>query len=242
MNRWLSQNIDLLLSGKTAEGTIITPVAYENISVTPSIGIPVNLRSQLIGRLDSVNLQWDTVAGMQYAVYVGTAPKNGSLTAPNADLTTGVSRMLFNANTVTNNGYVLSQLKPGTYYWSVQAIDNAGRTSAFATNGQFTIGELNIPTEERNGLIAFYTATNGDSWNVATPEKKWKDTNGDFKVYGSEGNWHGVRVQDGHVVEIDLGYSGLTGTLPDMSMFTNLKKLNVAQNKGSPQNSENKAR
>jgi hypothetical protein len=71
-----------------------------------------------------------------------------------------------------------------------------------------------IPAEERAALIAFYDATNGDNWNN---NSGWKtpplDTDG-FALPGTEGSWYGIGVSNGHVTGIEMGFNGLTGSIP----------------------------
>src|ERR1700736_1888254 len=73
----------------------------------------------------------------------------------------------------------------------------------------------NIPTAERNVLLALYTSTNGAAWATSTG---W---NG---AAGTECTWYGVScdVTSSHVVSIVLENNKLTGTLPSLSALAAL--------------------
>ena len=77
-----------------------------------------------------------------------------------------------------------------------------------------------ISTTQKNALVDFYHATNGDSWN-----NSWDLTT-------SPDTWHGVTIQDGQVVGISLLFNNLSGTLPaSLSDLTALKTLELSFNK-----------
>ncbi|MCP5051286.1 MAG: hypothetical protein GY940_29240 [bacterium] len=75
--------------------------------------------------------------------------------------------------------------------------------------------DAKIPLTEREALINFYTATNGDNWES---NSGWKDgeISGDgFAPPGSEGNWQGITVFADHVTKISFIRNGLYGQLPE---------------------------
>ncbi|WP_066218664.1 T9SS type A sorting domain-containing protein [Formosa haliotis] len=75
-----------------------------------------------------------------------------------------------------------------------------------------------VSDTEKNALIEFYKATNGDSWLNNT---NWLT---DEPVR----NWFGVKVSGNKVVELDFVYNNLTGTLPaDIGVFKELEWLIV---------------
>ncbi len=85
-----------------------------------------------------------------------------------------------------------------------------------------------ISSTQKNALVDFYHATNGDSWNTSWDLTSNADT------------WYGVTIQDGQVVSISLLFNNLSGTLPaSLSDLPSLKKLELSFNniQGSlPQN------
>ena len=70
-----------------------------------------------------------------------------------------------------------------------------------------------ISKKEKKALIDFYKSTNGKHW-----VKKW-----DLKTPVSQ--WHGVKVVDDKVVELNLFHNNLMG--PISSQIGNLENLNV---------------
>lgn len=86
-----------------------------------------------------------------------------------------------------------------------------------------SLAATDIPVEERNALIAFYKATNGDNWkNTLANDRPWKinDPTSDVST------WYGVRVFNGHVQALtffEVGF-GLKGTLNNL---TDLKYLEI---------------
>lgn len=86
--------------------------------------------------------------------------------------------------------------------------------------------EAAIPGSEREALIAFYNATNGDEWKN---NSGWKGNNeefDDFSAYGSEGTWFGVTTADGHVTKIYTRSNDLRGNLPPgLANLTQLEEL-----------------
>ncbi|MEP2937327.1 MAG: Two component regulator three Y domain protein [Gilvibacter sp.] len=76
-----------------------------------------------------------------------------------------------------------------------------------------------ISTTQKNALVDFYYATNGDSWNTS------------WDLTSDVANWHGVTIQDSQVIGISLLFNNLTGTLPaSLSDLTSLKTLELSFN------------
>jgi hypothetical protein len=86
-----------------------------------------------------------------------------------------------------------------------------------------------IPAHERVALIAIYNATDGDNWWV---NSGWKGNNNEpdgFSQIGSEGTWYGITVEGDTVTEIDLGWNGLSGSLPsEIGNLGNLERLDIS--------------
>ena len=78
-----------------------------------------------------------------------------------------------------------------------------------------------IPVEECRGLIALYASTNGDDW---------KDNSG-WVLDQRPCSWYGVICQQGHVVELQLFYNELYGSLPsEIGNFAHLESLYLDDN------------
>ncbi len=105
---------------------------------------PSGLRTT--GAADAVTLAWDPAfdaqtpaTGLSYNIRVGTAPGALDVVNPLAQLSTG--RRLINGlgNVRQNTSWTLRALSAGTYFWAVQAIDNAFNGSPFSEEGSFTV-------------------------------------------------------------------------------------------------------
>jgi predicted nucleotidyltransferase len=99
---------------------------------------PANLHAWNDGRL--ARFQWDAAQDAQtpspaisYNLRVGTAPGTSDVVSPMADVSTGFRRvpsLLGNVGQSTTWEIYLPE--PGTYYWSVQAVDGSSVGSEFA--------------------------------------------------------------------------------------------------------------
>jgi len=143
-------DLDLLLTGLTLSEVPFTRLilngAGSNLFVpnTPPVA-PENLSSMVLG--EQLSLSWDHASddqtpqdGLNYNLRVGTQPGQGNVLSALAD---GDGKRFVQAlgNTHTQTAKTLV-LPAGTYYWSVQAIDQAYAGSPFAEEQSFTI----VPT------------------------------------------------------------------------------------------------
>jgi len=80
----------------------------------------------------------------------------------------------------------------------------------------------NIPASERNALVALYTSTNGASW---TNKAGWNFAGFECFSFGVT-----CDATSSHVTQIKLGGNNLTGTLPDLSAFPELRLFYVNHN------------
>ena len=76
-----------------------------------------------------------------------------------------------------------------------------------------------VPEAEKQALIAFYNSTNGSEWT-----NKWN-------LESDVSKWHGVKVINNHVAEINLFRNNLSGTIPaSIGNLKSLTSLNLAFN------------
>jgi hypothetical protein len=79
-----------------------------------------------------------------------------------------------------------------------------------------------VPSAERDALVALYNSADGPNWEGT---EKW---NSAFPVY----QWTGVKVDNGHVIEIDLVKSGVKGHIPsEIGDLSELRILGLWNNK-----------
>lgn len=128
---------------------------YEN---TPP-SIPNQLNSFTF--CNEVDLTWNpstddhsAQATMIYEIFVGRSPGTFDVVSP------------LNKNHLLKNSYKLKNLKPGTYYWSVKAVDQAQSASAWAPEQSFTIyGKPATPVISLNGSVLHSTSATGNQWH-----------------------------------------------------------------------------
>jgi len=146
--------IDLLLSGKTKDDQYVTRI-YRNGygSASNTINTPPTMPSMLSNSFSngSMNFTWnksndDTTPqdALSYNIYVRRNQDSVFIVSPLADTITGFRKIVNLGNTSMNNFYKLDSLCPGTYYWSVQAIDNSFAGGPFAPEQAFTIEDYNL--------------------------------------------------------------------------------------------------
>ncbi len=71
-----------------------------------------------------------------------------------------------------------------------------------------------VPVSERAALVALYKATDGENW---INRAGWKDgtlEKDGFAVRGTEAQWYGISVKQGHVRHIRLNENRLIGRIP----------------------------
>lgn len=76
--------------------------------------------------------------GLTYNLRVGTTPGGNEIMSSMSD-STGWRKVARMGNVYQNTSWRLHDLPPGTYYWSVQAIDNSYAGGAFAQEESFSI-------------------------------------------------------------------------------------------------------
>ena len=118
---------------------------FRNNAQTPNSrpNPPSGLAATLNG--NSVILAWSAATdpnqngGLSYNLRVGTTPGGSDVVAPMANLADGFRRLPQPGNVNQALARQINLLKVGTYYWSVQAVDNSFAGSAFAAEGVFVI-------------------------------------------------------------------------------------------------------
>jgi hypothetical protein len=148
-----------LNSEKKSQRTFITTnesssIQSNNTNVKPDM--PYLLNSTVVdGELDKalgklfVELSWRSAVddntdleGLSYAIKMGTSPGAENIVSSNSSLN-GVRKAAGKGNAEHNTKWKIA-LEPGTYYWSVQSIDNAQTGSEFSFEDVFTVSEDNL--------------------------------------------------------------------------------------------------
>ncbi len=147
--------LDILRNGSGDMSSI-----YKN--VTHSINLPPHSPENLISipTCEKVKLTWDNAIddhtppqSILYEIYVGSSP--------------GKCDILSKANIykIRNTEFTLHSLKPGTYYWSVKAVDQAQSASGYAREQTFTISSKPAtPIINLNANELHSDAKDGNQW------------------------------------------------------------------------------
>lgn len=96
-----------------------------------------------------VELTWNSAVddntdleGLTYAIKMGTTSGGENIVSSNSSIN-GVRKSAGKGNAEHNTKWKIA-LEPGTYYWSVQSIDNAQTGSEFSSENVFTVSNENL--------------------------------------------------------------------------------------------------
>ncbi|MGK7890461.1 MAG: FG-GAP-like repeat-containing protein [Leptolyngbyaceae cyanobacterium] len=135
-------DLDIVASGDSS--SYVTKLFTNNsISENTAPLAPSGLSTSVSGSTVTFGWQKATDAqtpqnGLTYNLRVGTTPSGGEIMSP-MSTSSGKRMVVEMGNTNHNTGWLLKGLEPGTYYWSVQAVDTGYMGSAFAATQSFTI-------------------------------------------------------------------------------------------------------
>lgn len=139
-------DIDLHFTGRDV--SVFYNQIYNNTSASTSPntlpGVVNGLTSQVTGNNVLFNWSQGTDAqtlssGLSYNLFVGTSPTTMNIVSAEANISNGWRKVCRQGNMESKTSYLLKNLSPGTYYWSVQALDNCFAGSNFAEVQSFTI-------------------------------------------------------------------------------------------------------
>lgn len=134
-------DLDIVMSGLDGRTSITN--LYRNDYASESNASPSRPSglSATSGESD-VTLRWSNSTdaetpsnALTYAVRVGTTPGGSEIVSP--AFANGTRSLVVNGNAGQADVYRLNDLEPGTYYWSVQAVDHAFVGSGFAEEQSF---------------------------------------------------------------------------------------------------------
>lgn len=155
---------DLLLTGLSVDP--ITRFYRNDILSAPfqentAPGIPGDLYTYVSG--DYAVISWSRVSDLQspesaitYNVMMGTQSGAIDVVSPQSDPESGIRYVPSVGNTGSNDFMIFRGLEPGTYYFRVQAVDQAFSGSPFSEEGSFTVLPTGIGQQHINGVHAFF--------------------------------------------------------------------------------------
>jgi FG-GAP-like repeat/Kre9/KNH-like N-terminal Ig-like domain len=171
------RDVDFILSGWDVNGDYFT-LLYSNNATdkNTSPNRPINL-SQAIDA-GNITFMWEgtgdaetSSAGITFNLRVGTSPGGQDVIASHTTPIIDKFMLSKRGNREHNSNYVLNGLKPGTYYWAVQSVDNSFATSSFSTEQNF---ELTGPP-----VIEITSPNGGEIWAIGgTFTIQWNDNIG----------------------------------------------------------------
>jgi PKD repeat protein len=137
-------DLDIVITGTTSSSTKIAKIfRNETNSSNTTPASPTPLNSQISNT--RVQLNWDHATdtetpsnGLSYNVRVGTTPGGSNIVNPNSS-NTGKRKVAAFGNAQSNTLLILENLPKGSYYWSVQSIDNAFEGSPFSEENLFQV-------------------------------------------------------------------------------------------------------
>lgn len=140
-------DLDLFVLGDLQSGAVQLVTLRNNLTFFPPNTLPSAPGGlQATPQGTSVTLQWNAAQdaqtpapGLTYNLRVGTTPGGTDVVSPMALPATGHRLLAARGNAGHNLQWTLKNLPPGTYFWSVQTIDNSYKGSPFAPEGMFVI-------------------------------------------------------------------------------------------------------
>jgi hypothetical protein len=169
-----SGKLDVLIAG--TDGTLIggyprsQTLLFRNndaVSNTPPTA-PAALSTTCVNGVVTLNWSKSTDSqttnsnGLTYQIRAGTSPGGIQIESPASDLITG-QRRIVQTGEASQNFWSLANLPPGTYYWSVQAIDSGFAGSPFAPESTFVI----LPSPVANADVISTSINTPISFNPA---------------------------------------------------------------------------
>ena len=149
---------------------------YENrinqANTTPSA--PQHLSA--VARGNMAKLSWSGASdsetlsstGLTYQLMIGSSTAGMDILAPMAIPISNGYRLIPESSAIHTQSYVIKNLSDGIYYWSVQAIDSAGKGSDFSTEHQFRVDSIPPIISEITNISMMDTTANASLTFTAT--------------------------------------------------------------------------
>ncbi|MFC2090987.1 hypothetical protein ACFLT1_09460, partial [Bacteroidota bacterium] len=200
---------------------------------------PTNLYSEVVA--NQVSLHWRRSVDVEtdslsltYNIAIGTSKDSFDIVSPNSNMHNGKKLLTGYGNCLFTNFFTLYDLKPGKYYWRIQAIDNSFQTSAFSKADSFIIKESFVKIESLEFLVDLNAYDVGDYDNDNDLDiidgNYLHINNGDFQfstitISDEQILWDGtVRWGDfDNDNDLDLIYAGTTDHVNNRFVFKILK-------------------
>ena len=183
------RDLDILLTGLVSIG-FSSIYRNNNIFLNNVPSYPGVLISYV--NLSAVALSWQQgsdpetpVPGLSYNLVIGSSPGASDILSPMSDRSTGYRKIVKEGNAYQNNNRTIVNLPNGTYYWSVQALDNNYAASEFAPEKNFTINVAPVFNIDHTSIAFGNVVINTDSTKNFTVTN---NGNGDLIVTNIQSN------------------------------------------------------
>lgn len=189
-------DLDFLVSGLSPSSVPTTKLYRNNfgtntftINTEPSV--PQNLQSSVDG--DKVLMSWSmsddnetSQQGLYYNLRIGSYPGGSDILSPLSDPGTGYRMVAGIGNIGQDTLWMIGELDPGTYYWSVQGIDQAYCGSGFGEEQTFEIIATGVQDQIYTGEIVMYPNPVNDYLTIVLPLERSFMEMSVFSVDGQE--------------------------------------------------------
>jgi PKD repeat protein len=168
---------------------------------------PTNIKSQLNGF--DMKLSWDKATdpnfsdgSIYYNLRVGTKPGGIETVSPMSDLISGQRRIPAIGNAHCNTFGIIKNMKPGTYYWSVQGIDQSFTGGPWAAEQSFIIP--NISASFDADTVCFGSLTSFKDRSLGEGINSWNWDFGDGNTSTEQNPTHTYLIAGNYQVSLTI--------------------------------------
>ncbi len=164
-------DLDILLVGNTINSSFARIYRNElnivnNAPVAPSGITSTVVKSDVTLRWKSIRTDNTPYKAITYNLKTGTTSGGINIMTPHS-ASNGSRRLATPGNAFQDTSFIFRKMTFGTYYWSVQGIDNGFAGSPFSAEGSFTVspvqaGSLSARIVDNNSLLLKWDRGNGD--------------------------------------------------------------------------------
>lgn len=200
-------DLDIILTGNTPDAGVAKIYRNDIGVVNAAPAAPAALTSTVT--LSDVALKWKSVRtdntsykSMTYNLRAGTTSGAINVMSPNS-LPTGLRRVATFGNMEQDTTFLFKKMAFGTYYWSVQAVDNGFTGSTFSGEGSFVVSPVQAKSLSASTI------------NSTSLLLKWERGNGDRCVVFAKQSSTGSAVpvnNTGYVADPEVGFGSQIGT------------------------------
>jgi PKD repeat protein len=170
-------DLDIALNGFSDQAWVTKIYRNNGNWLNKQPEIPDSLRSEIKGF--DVLLKWnrctdkENEGGVTYNVRIDTISGKGGKTSVMSDLITGRRWLPAAGNAGVNNFYLIKNLSPGKYYWSVQAVDNTFKGGLWAEESSFDLGDVYVDFDFNTVCLSLPTSFTDLSLSREGPIVAW---------------------------------------------------------------------